>query len=368
MKSFAQMYDDMYLFGFLGVYFRLSSHDDKDDLEKSLLLTSKACGIAAYLNRVHGLSLPETEHDLFHMFTLEAKEAAGELNDELKEELKSSMMFNSEPLLEEISDQEFVISDEGHDLLEMRLYRKSADAEEPLYEVLSQKIFKLIVNSDNYVQIRLFLTDRKNTVISVSPIEQTSEQRAFIREYKELFELAYVKVEETVHQCCSCGLPVRKINGRLQCMNPRCKNEEKNRKQLSGGSYYVLNETAARYIFIPGILEMKIKEVLEDMCNAGIARSFELWPGLYGYPDTWDFSLELCNGKKVVIDAKDVSNPAYLIHDNRETPNGTMFYYVVPDDRTKDYVKHVNNEINDQRVCCVKVGSLKKELEALSHE
>ena len=92
---------------------------------------------------------------------------------------------------------------------------------------------------------------------------------------------------------------------------------------------------------------------------------YELWPGKYeGIYDTWDFKVQMNNGRILLIDAKDVENPHWIINDKREFLEGAEFIYVVPDDKSKIYM----NQINDHASCvgkvqCLRIKELKKLIE-----
>ena len=123
-----------------------------------------------------------------------------------------------------------------------------------------------------------------------------------------------------------------------------------------------MNDIAARNIYYPGQLEQAIKKIIEAGKEIGTVEQYELWPGKHeGIYDTWDFKVQMNNGRILLVDAKDVENPHWIINDRREFLDGAEFIYVVPDDKSKIYL----NQINDLKsfvgkAQCIRVKELKK--------
>ena len=183
-----------------------------------------------------------------------------------------------------------------------------------------------------------------------------SEQMDFIDAFPELFSLCYQKsLRSVIYRCDKCGAILRERQpGVFSCVSKKCKNDPDKKKPVETNfSGWILNDVATRYIYIPGRLEMAIKDILEQGTANGRILSFVLWPGKTGAcPDTWDFKVEFSNGDTWVIDAKDIENPRWIIEDKREyLPQPGKFVYVVPNDRSKSYLETINQNSNGKYRC-----------------
>ena len=151
--------------------------------------------------------------------------------------------------------------------------------------------------------------------------------------------------------------------GVFSCVSQKCNAQLDKKIEIEmHGPGWVMNDIVARNIYYPGQLEQAIKKIIEEGKEIGTVEQYELWPGKHeGIYDTWDFKVQMNNGRILLVDAKDVENPHWIINDRREFLDGAEFIYVVPDDKSKIYLNQVNDHTNCVgKVQCLRVKELKK--------
>ena len=151
--------------------------------------------------------------------------------------------------------------------------------------------------------------------------------------------------------------------GVFSCVSKRCNDQLDKKMEIEmHGPGWIMSDIVARNIYYPGQLEQKIKQILDQGIKNGSVKEYILWPGKYeGRYDTWDFKVHMNDGQVLLIDAKDVEHPHWIIADSREYLDGAEFVYVVPDDKSKIYVEQIKNHATCiGKVNCLRVKELKK--------
>ena len=379
VSHFYNDFEDFINFGFIGVYKRINRGGEKNQIEDLIY----PCALGAALNHKYGLFdkngqciLPQNEYEIFEMFQepleLIVEPLRESLGDAYVEDIKENMEC-SYPFIEEIGNGIYAITEDGNEILSYsKLISQSKDAKDFIDEYRGARIFDEMCKSANYVEVREFLENPNNVIIPTKIVNALyEEQKEFKNQYKNVFDLCYEKIDKTeLYICANCGLVLKQdINGEFHCISSRC-NEELAKRELKkfNEPVFVLNSIAARNIFYPGRLERAIKKVLDEAKNLGIVKEYEMWPGYKdGCYDTWDFLVYLNDSlsfgaDKLVIDAKDVKNPKWIVEDFRRQKEGAKFIYVVPDSGDKkDYVKFVNKGCGNEATC-YKLKDFKKEL------
>lgn len=370
MKEFIERFSKMIDYGFLGVYKRQKLYEECVETRFVPTLT-KACAIGAFLNLKYELFkdgngiLPETEFQLFKMFEFPLAEIINLLPHQYIDALVENSNYYSVPaLIENTGNGRVIITEDGYLMLGDRKLYASKDEINQIGEYSGQLIYEELCKGD-YVKNRQFLECKENVYISENAITQSEEQSKFIKTYPELFEKCFEKNTRVgLYRCKRCGMVLRENRiGVFSCVSKKCNAqlEEKIEIEMHGPGW-VMNDIAARNIYYPGQLEQKIKQILETGKIGGTVEKYTLWPGKYeGRYDTWDFMVYMSNGRVLVIDAKDVEHPHWIITDPREYLEGADFIYVVPDDKSKTYVNQINDHVSCRgKIQCLRVKEFKK--------
>ena len=373
MKEFVENFSKMMDYGFLGVY-RRQKMSEENVQTRFVAALAKACAIGAFLNLKYELYkdgepiLPQTEYQIFRMFELPLKEIIDDLPEKYRRAVKErTNYFHVEALLERIGNGKVIITEEGYIMLAESKLHASKDEIDQISEYNGQLIYEELCKGD-YVKNRHFLECGENVYIPGNLFSQSEEQTKLRRAYPELFNMCYVKNTRTsLYRCKRCGMVLRENKiGVFSCVSQKCNAQINKKKEIEmHGPGWVMNDIVARNIYYPGQLEQRIKKILETGKEIGTVEQYELWPGKYeGIYDTWDFKVQKNNGRILLIDAKDVENPHWIINDKREFLEGAEFIYVVPDDKSKIYM----NQINDHASCvgkvqCLRIKELKKLIE-----
>lgn len=374
MEEFTEHFSKMIDYGFLGVYKRQKLFEE--DVESRFVpALTKACAIGAFLNLKYELFkdekglLPETEFQLFKMFELPLAEIINLLPQQYINAIRENSDYYGTPaLIESIGNGKVIITEDGYLMLgESRLYA-SKDEVNQIGEYNGQLIYEELCKGD-YVKNRLFLECKENVYIPQNAIAQSEEQSKFIKMYPDLFKMCFERNSRVgLYRCKRCGMVLRENKiGMFSCVSKKCNAqiEEKTEIEMHGPGW-VMNDIVARNIYYPGQLEQKIKQILESGKAEGTVEKYTLWPGKYeGRYDTWDFMVNMNNGRILVIDAKDVEHPHWIITDSREYLKGADFIYVVPDEKSKTYVNQINDHVSCRgKIQCLRVKELKKLIEA----
>lgn len=370
MKNFYELFSKMINYGFMGVYKRLVTQEEDIDT-RFVPALAKACGIASFLNFKYNLMkqgkriLPETEFQMFQMFELPLADIIDKLPDNYKSAiLDKEVYYGVDALFEGTDNGKGVLTEDGYNFLSNPAIYASKDAFDQMGEYNGQRIFEELCNED-YVGKRMFLEQQENVYIPENCIYQSDEQTRFIKGFPELHKMCYQKnTRLKLYRCKRCGMILREHKKNVfSCVSKKCNQYlEEKIEIVTNGPGWVMNDIVARNIFYPGRLEQKIKGILDEAKEEGIVKEYILWPGEYeGQYDTWDFKVIMANGRTLLIDAKDVENPHWIITDLRKYIDGADFIYVVPDEREKSYVEQINNhEKCIGKVECVRVKELRK--------
>lgn len=370
MKEFVESFRKMMDYGFLGVYKRQKMSEENVKTRFVAALT-KACGIGAFLNLKYELIkdgapiLPQTENQLFKMFELPLAEIINDLPEKYRcTVIESTNYYDVEALLESTGKGKVIITEEGYIMLTENKLHASKDEMDQISEYNGQVIYEELCKGD-YVKNRHFLERAENVYIPENAISQSDEQAKLIKAYPELFRMCYVRnTRANLYRCKRCGMVLRENKiGVFSCVSQKCNAQLDKKIEIEmHGPGWVMNDIAARNIYYPGQLEQAIKKIIEAGKEIGTVEQYELWPGKHeGIYDTWDFKVQMNNGRILLVDAKDVENPHWIINDRREFLDGAEFIYVVPDDKSKIYL----NQINDHKsfvgkAQCIRVKELKK--------
>ncbi len=371
MKEFLENFSKMIDYGFLGVYRRQKMSEENVET-RFVPALAKACGIGALLNLKYELFkdgkriLPETEFQIFKMFELPLEAIIDDLPEKYRDAVvESTSYYDVEALLEGTGNGKVIITEEGYIMLAESKLHASKDEMDQISEYNGQLIYEELCKGD-YVKNRHFLEREENVYIPENAITQSEEQAKLIKAYPELFRMCYVKNTRTsLYRCKRCGMVLRENRiGVFSCVSKKCNAQLDKKIEIEmHGLGWVMSDIVARNIYYPGRLEQEIKEILEAGKEIGTVEQYTLWPGKYeGIYDTWDFKVQMNNGRTLLVDAKDVEHPHWIINDTREYLEGAEFIYIVPDDKTKIYL----NQINDHASCAGKVQCLRvKELKKL---
>lgn len=370
MMDFFEDFNKMINYGFLGIYKRLSL-SERNSKEKFVPALSKVCAIGAFLNLKYKFKeedepvFPETEYQLFEMFKLPLKEIIEVLPKEYQDSIKEHSIYYTEAFISELEEGKVVITEEGYETLQNVELFNSKDVLDQMGEYNGQRIFKKLVDGD-YIKNRMFLEQPQNTYIAENSIGQNDEQSRFIKYYPELFNMCYLKnTRVRLYRCKRCGMILKENKQNVfSCVSKKCndKLDEKIEVKMSGPGW-IINDIVARSIYYPGQLEQKIKQLLDKGVKQKTIKKYEIWPGRYeGEYDIWDFKVTMNEGKVLLLDAKDVQNPHWLIWDKRQYKKGAEFIYIVPNDRTKTYLEQVRGHVNciKNHVQCIRVCELEK--------
>lgn len=365
MSEFVQYFSKLIDYGFLGVYKRLKQSEETVDT-RFVPALAKACAIGAFMNLKYELLkdgkriLPETEYQLFKMFEAPLSYIINDLPEKYRYELIENPQhyYDVEALIESTGKGKSIITEEGYIMLGKSEFQASKDKIDQISEYNGQLIYEELCKGD-YVGNRHFLECKENNYISENSFTQSSEQTKFINAYQDLFKMCFDKNTRTsLYRCKRCGLILRENRiGEFSCVSKKCNAflDEKIEVEMHGLGW-VMNDIVARNIYYPGRLEQEIKNILEAGKAIGTVEQYTLWPGKHeGIYDTWDFKIQMNDGRTLLVDAKDVENPHWIINDKREYIEGAQFLYVVPNDKTKIYV----NQINDHKNCMGKVQCLR---------
>lgn len=361
LNSFAELLIRAIELVFLGVIRRIDSfHEGQTEIMPSTLLLGKS--YMAQLNvKYHlGALLPTNDYAVFQMFERPLIELRDKLPDELRKLIgDDSMFWHTDALIEgDLSGDYFLTPDGEYLFSDLSAIREAYQAKDTLLEYHSQQIYSELLKSD-YIDKRLFLINPENAYFSEYRFNRSDAQNEFIAQHPGVIENCYKKVESNqFYRCKNCGcLIIPEVNA-CTCTNPGCRGKSLlvEKTNLSG-KYYVLNQVAQRFVYNPGCLE---KQIFDLVMNSPNVVSYKLWPGEDSdRVDDWDMEFTLNDGSTYLIDAKDVSNPNFLIRDRRKIVSGKQFLYVVPNGRSKKYVETVNQAIGpDAR--CMRLKELKE--------
>ena len=370
MEDFIEKFTKMIDYGFLGIYKRQKMHEESVKMRFVPAIT-KACGIGAFLNLKYELIrdekriLPETEYEMFKMFQYPLSEIIDALPEKLKKAvIENTDYYNIEALFEECEKGKGLITEDGYLMLGNSKMHASKDEADQIGEYDGQRIYEELCGGD-YVKNRKFLEDMENVYISENALSQSEEQTKFMRANPELFRLCYQRnTRQNLYRCKRCGMVLRESReGVFSCVSKKCNAQLEKKTEIEmHGPGWIMSDIAARNIYYPGQLEQKIKQILDEGMKNGVVKDYVLWPGKYeGIYDTWDFKVNMKDGQVLLIDAKDVEHPHWIITDSREYLEGTEFIYVVPDDKSKVYVDQIrNHETCIGKVNCLRVRELRK--------
>ena len=370
MKDFIEKFRKMVDYGFLGIYRRQKLSDESVET-KFVPAITKACGIGAFLNLKYELFkdgkgiLPETEFETFKMFQC----PLAEVIDDLPEEYKTAVIENTsyygiEALFEETQNGKVVLTEDGYLMLGDSKIHASKDEADQMGEYDGQLIYEELCKGD-YVKNRHFLECTENVYIPENALVQSEEQTRFIKATPELFKMCYQKnTRPNLYRCKKCGMVLRENKvGMFSCVSKKCNAQLDKKTEIEmHGPGWIMSDIVARNIYYPGQLEQKIKQILDEGIKNETVKEYILWPGKYeGRYDTWDFKVYMSDGRVLLIDAKDVEHPHWIITDSREYLDGAEFMYVVPDDKSKTYVDQIKNHVTCiGKVNCLRVKELKK--------
>lgn len=370
MKDFVEKFRKMIDYGFLGIYRRQKLYDESIETRFVPALT-KACGIGAFLNLKYELIkdekriLPETEFEMFKMFQYPLSEVIDALPEEYRDAvIKNTSYYGIEALFEESEKGKGIITEDGYLMLADSKLHAAKDEIDQMGEYDGQVIYEELCKGD-YVKNRQFLECKENVYIPENAVAQSEEQTRFIKTNRELFEMCYQKnIRSNLYRCKKCGMVLRENKvGVFSCVSKKCNAQLDKKTNIEMyGPGWIMNDVVARNIYYPGQLEQKIKQILDEGIKNGMVKEYFLWPGKYeGRYDTWDFKVYMNNGEILLIDAKDVEHPHWIITDSREYLDGAEFIYVVPDDKSKIYVEQIKNHADCiGKVNCLRVKELKK--------
>ncbi|MGD1805428.1 hypothetical protein ACP6PL_08300 [Dapis sp. BLCC M126] len=263
-------------------------------------------------------------------------------------------------------ENEFLLNDEGvpTELCE-ELAAEELDYNNP--DSFQRRIFESIKNlaesSKNpditYTQIREFLVkyplstqdERSDILIDVNVKSNIFKELVLDEIYQDKIPSAYY-VNGMILRCELCGNLIKNHRNNLTCTNKGCEfNKPSNGKKQK--KYQELNPVeevrqahfgVRRYMSIPGIPELKLKDDLEK-----IGCKITLWPGL----DLCDLFVETPSDFKISIDVKDWKYPHELARNVNQKPmpkkelenNGfssDLYCYVFPDVRKKENPDYMN--------------------------
>lgn len=335
----------------------------------------KACAMGAFMNRKYDLrvsgrwAMPEAEYQLYRTLANPLAELVDSMPPVYRDALiDRTCLYDMDPLVEMDGKGGVVWEQDGYLLMENPSLYHAKDVKDQMREYNGQVIFEELCRGD-YRANRHFLEQPENTYIPGNAIDQSVEQRQFIQKNEKLFSLCYENnLRPKLYRCKCCGMVLReKQQDIFSCVSKKC-NSRLDEKQLieTKGTGYVLRDVVARNIYYPGILEQQIKKILDHAVTIGTVQDYTIWPGIDEYHyDTWDFDVRMKDGRRYVIDAKDVENPHWLIWDERTYVADAKFLYVVPNDKKKSYITQINQ--HDEcigKVQCIRLKELKQWMEA----
>gem|GEM_PF-6225048 len=375
MEDFLKLFEKMMISGFVGVYLRIDKSTDSSTsstngskesyTEKSIPVLAVAAGCGAVLNLKLAQNewpeqpFPETETGIFEMFENPLDDVTGKLPEEEQQAIAKKRLYTGRsPLIEKIDYKgHYTITGEGYEFLSDLRLADIVEAGDTLGEFTQKQAFAQMKNGayEDYVYRRSFL--ETNAYIPMETLSvpgsgapaQTEEQRRFMEKEKDLFRECYEQHQQgPFYVCPNCGLILKQDrSGRKHCISKWCNAEIlKKEPELvqTGRGLWILKDPIARAYYYPGRLEQQIKAKLDKAQKDGRILSYKLWPGNNPYVfDTWDFRIELPNGRSLLMDAKDVESPGSIINDYRVAlEENEKLYYVVPNERTKSFCKVVN--------------------------
>lgn len=370
MKEFVEKFKKMVDYGFLGIY-RRQKLDEESVKTRFVPALTKACGIGAFLNCKYLLSkdgkkvLPETEFNMFKMFQYPLSEVIDAFPEKLRNAvIENTSYYGIEALFEESEKGKGVITEDGYLMLGNSKLYASKDKTDQMSEYDGQMIYEELCKGD-YARNRNFLECAKNVYIPENEIHQSEDQKQFKKANQELFDMCYQKNNRvSLYRCKRCGMVLRENkSGVFSCVSKKCNAQLDKKTEIEmQGPGWIMNDIAARNIYYPGRLEQEIKKILEQGIENGMVREYILWPGKReGIYDTWDFKVYMKDGQVILMDAKDVEHPHWIITDSREYVKGADFWYIVPNDKSKTYVDQIkNHSACAGKIDCLRVKELKR--------
>lgn len=366
MKKFVSIFNNAMELACLGLYEKLQNKSDRGEYRFSHLL-KKALDKFALLYITFSLFdeygkplVPTDEAALIYTFNFPLNDFIDKLPEEYAEDLRKTEWYTEENYITVGSDNRYYCMPDLLDKLNNdRIYRKAVKSPYKELELTSQKFIELLFerSQEEYCEIRAFLEQRDHAFITSGKFIEDENLRNFRNKYPEIFKAAYEKLNYNraiLKTCPYCGLVLReKDNGMLYCVSDICAYKSKGftkfgELQVNEEEIWVLRLNVARYIYYPGILEQRIKKLLEKNNIQPI-----LWPD----KDTWDFQFSV-NGENWVVDGKDVKSPKAIQNDIKMKEEAGIHYdkviYVVPSYRKKNYLEAVRRNIkNRKRVECL---------------
>lgn len=373
MKQFLKIFNSAMECITLGLYEKNQVKDCSKSYKYSPLLKKGMDKFALlnllYLNEENTNLFPTNENSLITTFNFPVTNLIDNLPEKYREIIKNETDWYLESEFISIASEcRYYISEDLNELIfSKRKYRKSIAARYKEFELESQKFYQLISSKsqDEYNEIRNFLEQRKHSYLTGSLLFEDDEVMDFNKKYHNVIESAYRVIPYTEAElkiCTHCGLVLKvKEDGSLYCISEKCSKETDGFIDVKtikfNENVYVLNDCVAYSIYYPGIIEQKIKSVLDKF-----KISYDLWPN----HDTYDFQFEI-NGEKWAIDAKDVKRYYHIIHDVeqmcKEKNDYDRILYVVPDDKGKAYVDAINRKIDTKKYSCITLKRLNEILE-----
>ena len=342
----------------------------------SMQFLRRAVNGFSYLNVMLKTKLfPENTYQLLiflskPMECLEAMEQS-----QFRTELMSQGYHKLEALSELDGQSTYHVTGEGMELLKGLRFHKIRAASDPVTEYSGQKLYLAMVapelNQNDYCRIRTFLSTPDNAFFPRDVVMQTPEQALFCKDYPQILVAGYTQqiVGDTHIPCCPiCGAVLSSTySGSYRCPSSEYCNQKLNGRQpvmkpLKFPNLWVLNAAAVHNIYYPGQLEQKIRKVLDDVKSEYSTLSYEPWPE----KDRWDFEVKLPGGTIWNLDAKDVKNPIWILRDaelqTEHWSGADRLIYVVPTQQKKGYLRAVNDNLKDKRICCLTLQQFEQSL------
>lgn len=236
-----------------------------------------------------------------------------------------------------ILEENLGLSDYFEEWLEV-IHSQEEYEEKIMYKILRYCRDREIPLDEEYRSIRTFLI--KNPIITYFDLRDKffnydSELQELIYKCYEPIELPY----ENIYLCPYCGWTLEYKRSEWTCSTGLCKHQSdfSNFKRLNknGNKYYRLTRGIQRFILLPGISELKIREVL---ANKGY--------DVQMYPEVDQYDLRVFNDKGLFIDidVKDFTHPKLLAQHLNQTGLSKYkdhVFIVIPDYREDQYPKYI---------------------------
>lgn len=255
----------------------------------------------------------------------------------------------------------YIITDDCTDLI------RTADSDiffgeqqRAIYELMKQ------LPQQQYSDIRIFLIS--HPVVSEEDIKVYKLKHSNEKAIGEILSLAYEPVPADSYYCPKCSWTLAFDGAQAFCCNHSCgigvTRDALKDTEIPHGKLRLV-QGAMRYIAIPGKLELEIKDIAEKL-----GYSTEMYLEM----DRYDIKL-IGENKTFAIDAKTHRNP-YILRAQLETDTALIntgcdeAYYVVPDERLKEYAEYCkvcNNAVKFDIIKCISVKELKRILKGAAN-